>query len=328
MVKSWGWWTQHKLNILGTYLQLFATASTKASERIYLDLFAGSPENVSRETNKGILGSTYRALTAHPPFTRICLFELPSKARRMEENLRRRYPNRRGIKVYSGDCNEKIDEALNDLARAGLRWAPTFAFIDQYDHEVHWETLAKIAAFKEAGRPKAEMWILFGTSFYARGLRLRQKALDPSYADDLTRMFGSEEWLPITEGRRRGLLDARQWRREIVNLMRWRLQQVLGYKESHALTIRNTRGHNLYDMIFVTDHPAGDRIMQSLCLKSPAQQEAMRQHARALLQDKDRSARGEDPLIGVEPEFFTPLEGGYEQAFICTPPHEPYQLPR
>ena len=72
--KPWGWWTRHKLQILGDYLEAFAIASTRAPERIYLDLFAGWPTNVSRETQEEILGSVHRALGVRPPFTRVCLF--------------------------------------------------------------------------------------------------------------------------------------------------------------------------------------------------------------------------------------------------------------
>lgn len=314
MARSWGWWTQHKLDILGDYLQAFATASKGVDERIYLDLFAGWPENVSRETNEPILGSVHRAIAASPPFTRICLFELPSKARRLEAALREQYPKRREIAVYPGDSNLTVSRALSDLAQNGLRRAPTFAFIDQYDHEIHWSTLQKIATFKDPRRTKAEMWILFGTSFYARGLQLQQETLDSDYGDGLSRMFGSDEWRDITEGRRRRLLSPEQWRTELVNLMRWRLHQVLDYKESLALTVRNTNGSDLYDMIFVTDHPVGERIMKHLYGKSWAQQEAMRQHALAVRRTRKRSAQGEAPLFDVPREFYVPVGDGHEQA--------------
>ena len=94
MAKPWGWWTRHKLQILGDYLQAFATASNRLDQRIYLDLFAGWPKNVSRETDEPILGSVHRALSVQPPFTRVCLFELGAKARQLEEELRRAYPGR------------------------------------------------------------------------------------------------------------------------------------------------------------------------------------------------------------------------------------------
>jgi three-Cys-motif partner protein len=132
--KPWGWWTRHKLQILGEYLQAFATASNSLDQRIYLDLFAGWPENISRETGEKILGSVHRALSTDPPFTKVCMFELPAKAEELDRALRRAYPDRQGIKIYPGDCNDTVAQALADLR--SVNWAPTFAFIDQFDSEV------------------------------------------------------------------------------------------------------------------------------------------------------------------------------------------------
>ena len=46
MARRWGFWTRGKLDILRDYLDAFTTATkNKASERLYLNLFAGDPEN-------------------------------------------------------------------------------------------------------------------------------------------------------------------------------------------------------------------------------------------------------------------------------------------
>lgn len=87
-----------------------------------------------------------------------------------------------------------------------VQYAPTFAFIDQFDAEVKWPTLRQIAEFRR-GKTKAEMWILFATSFYPRGLNIHGDAMNPRYSGEVTAMLGSDEWMPIAEGRRRGLLD-------------------------------------------------------------------------------------------------------------------------
>jgi hypothetical protein len=46
--RSWGWWTEQKLDILGDYLAAFTTACKRAGQTVYLDLFAGQPDNVER----------------------------------------------------------------------------------------------------------------------------------------------------------------------------------------------------------------------------------------------------------------------------------------
>ena len=323
MAKSWGWWTRHKLQLLGEYLQAFATASNSVDQRIYLDLFAGWPKNVSRETEEPILGSAHRALSVDPPFTRVCLFELGAKARKLDEEIRQTYPGRDGVRVYEGDCNVKVGHALHDLR--GVAWAPTFAFIDQFDSEVRWSTLKELSQFRR-GKTKAEMWILFATSMYPRGLNLHGEAMNASYGDTLTEMLGSEQWIPIAEGRRRGILDPADARAEWVNLMRWRLQTDLGYVKSYGFTMKNTGGQDLYDMIFVTDHAAGDRIMRHLYGKAVSEHEAMRRHALVLRRDRRHEERGVTGLFDVSPEMVAGGTVEAAQVYQPEPPHEPYTL--
>ena len=323
--KSWGWWTVPKLKILEDYLNAFAQASKyRASERIYLDLFAGWPDNVSRETNEEILGSAHRALRAQPPFTRVCLFELGPKARRLETALREAYPGRTGLRVYGGDSNVQLAQALKDLRE--VDWAPTFAFIDQFSSQVHWSTLVQLARFRRA-KTKAEMWILFATSMYPRGLVMPGGKMNADVAEAITRMLGTEEWHYIVEGRRRGLLSGREARDEWVNLMRWRLENELGYAKSHVFTMKNTSGHDLYDMIFTSDHEAGDRIMHHLYNKAASEHEEMRQHALALRRDRRAADRGEIPLFAVTRDMVA-REAGGQSVYVHEPPHEPYRLPR
>jgi len=265
----------------------------------------------------------HRALGVHPPFTRVCLFELSPKAEQLQAEIEREYPGRPGIRVYTGDCNLTISGALTDLR--AVNYSPTFAFIDQFDAEVHWATLERIAHFRR-GKTKAEMWILLATGMYPRGLNVHGASMNEHYGASVTAMLGSEEWVPIAEARRTGLLSGAQARQQWVNLMRWRLEKHLGYKKSYPFTMKNTDGHDLFDMIFVTDHDAGDRIMRSLYDKAAAQQPAMRQHALALRRDKRLSdKKGIDALFPISAGMLSPV--GPPQIYAPEPPREPYQLP-
>lgn len=328
--RPWGWWTRHKLQILEDYLKAFATASKSVPERIYLDLFAGRPDNVSRETGETILGSVHRALAASPPFTRVHLFELPSNASALEARVRQSYPNRPGIQVHPGDCNHTVDDALGRLARARVDWAPTFAFIDQQAAEVHWQTLDKISRFRR-GKTKAEMWILFGSSFLPRGLEINQDLMNAAFADRITAMFGTEQWVPIIAAQRDGYLQPAEARFELVNLMRWRLETDLGYRKSHTFTMKNTGGQEIYQMIFTSDHEAGDRIMQHLYGKAVEDHESMRRDALALhnarRQERRSVARGETPLFDLDTEMVqAPKSHLPSNRIYChEPPREPYK---
>ena len=69
--RTWGYWTQAKLQILARYLQAFATASKGVSERVYLDAFAGEGLGIDRLTGEEFKGSARIALdVADPAFTR------------------------------------------------------------------------------------------------------------------------------------------------------------------------------------------------------------------------------------------------------------------
>lgn len=295
--REWGWWTRQKLDILGAYLQEFARASSKVEERIYLDLFAGWAENRDRDTGEQFLGSVHRALAARPEFTRVCLFELASKAAALRETLADMYPGRSGITVYPGDCNATIPRAFADLA--SVRWAPTFAFVDQFDSEIRWRTLQQISRFRR-GATKAEMWILFGTSFYQRGLNVKKPMMDARYGEEMTAMFGTEDWVPIIQARRQGALTPGGAREELLNLMRWRLQDELGYRFSYSLTMINTNGHDLYDMIFVSDHQAGEKIMRHLYGKAKGEQGELLRQAQRRRNERRRADAGLVPLFEVE----------------------------
>ena len=190
--RSWGWWTEQKLDVLADYLASFTKASTKAKTTVYLDLFAGQANKISRSRDEHpIRGSARRALDTQPRFTVLRFFELASKASILDTALKAEYPGR-DFRVVSGDCNTMIDAVLNDLSE--LNWAPTFAFLDQQSTEVQWPTLQRLARHKRADKPKTEMWLLCASGLLPRGLRIRADAIDTSVADKVTGMFGTDIW--------------------------------------------------------------------------------------------------------------------------------------
>lgn len=102
----------------------------------------------------------------------------------------------------------------------------------------------------------------------------------------------------------------------------------LGYRKSHAFTMKNTSGRDIYDMIFTSDHDVGDRIMRHLYGKSLAEHEEMRQHALALRREKRRAAEtGEVALFPVTPDLVGPSDVRADQVYSYEPPREPYRLP-
>jgi three-Cys-motif partner protein len=143
---------------------------------------------------------------------------------------------------------------------------------------LRWGTLEHLADHR-TGPHKVELWMLFPTSGLLRTLSLRS---EPSVADvaRATRLFGSDQWRAVFEARRKNSIDGGQARAAYLNLMRWRLEKVLGYAQTHPLEIRNLQGGPIYDMIFATDHHAGTSIMSHLYSRASEEIPAMRQAAR------------------------------------------------
>lgn len=283
--RSWGFWTQAKLGILADYLDAFVLAASRPRERIYLDAFAGEGTGLDRLTGEEFKGSARIALEArNPGFSRFRFFEKGRRASDLESRLQADYPGK-DIVVYEGDCNETIPRALRELV--AVRWAPTFAFLDPDGMELSWEVLLALAEHKRgyrsgrSGKPvyKVELWMLFPSAGLVRTLALAEEKVTARDEQRATRLFGDESWRPIYARRLDDRLRPPDAREEYVNLMRWRLERHLGYRWSHPLELKNTRGVPLYHMIFATDNEAGTQIMEHIYAKAVAAIPAMRQEA-------------------------------------------------
>ena len=118
MARGWSYWSRNKLEILTDYLPAFNSASKgRASERIYIDVMAGEPENHDRETGEAFngVGPGKDRDGGGPGFTRFAFGEMPPKAAQLEVDLEPRSAGR-PFKVYEGDCNTTIKGMLADLS--------------------------------------------------------------------------------------------------------------------------------------------------------------------------------------------------------------------
>jgi hypothetical protein len=84
---------------------------------------------------------------------------------------------------------------------------------------------------------------------------------------------------PIYDLRFEDRISGADAREGYVNLMRWRLERVLGYRWTHPLELKDTRGLPLYHMIFATDNEAGTQIMEHLYSAAAAAIPEMRTEA-------------------------------------------------
>lgn len=327
--RSWGWWTEQKLDILGAYLGAFTRASKTAGQTVYLDLFAGRPDNVSRDRDPRVIrGSARRALETQPPLTTMRFFELESRAERLKQRLAAEYPDRAGaFKVVPGDCNVTIGAVLAELG--DLNWAPTFAFLDQQSTEVHWTTIEALARHKRPDKWKTEIWLLCANGLLPRGLKVRMEDIDTAFGETMNRMFGTDVWIDALSGMRDEMLSPAQFRGELTNLMRWRLERDLGYKTTLDFQVTNTGGSEIFNMIFATDHEAGEKIMSDLYNSARRLQPALRRRAQLQRKQEREEEKGTFGLFDVVDvaspgPSVAPL---YEIHPSPGLPHEPYRLP-
>ncbi|MTE13897.1 three-Cys-motif partner protein TcmP [Nocardia aurantiaca] len=288
MARQWSYWTSNKLQILGDYVDRFNLASKSSKERIYLDLMAGQPENIERHTGELIDGSPRRVLAAEHGFTRHVFFELPENAAKLEESLRKDFPDKK-FRVVPGDCNETIDGVLAELMP--FNRAPTFAFIDQQAAEVDWATIVKIAQFKSPQvKTKAELWLLVSPVFTLRGIR---GTSSERFRERVTRFYGTDKWKIIQRALDANAITTNQYRDEMTNLIRFRLAEHLGYRHTHRIPMRMTNRTTIYDMVFATDHDAGDRIMRHLYKQAAEREPRMMAEARRFARAQKEEKSGQ-----------------------------------
>ena len=301
--RSWGFWTEVKLDALGRYLPRFTRASQRARTRLYLDLFAGSVDNVRRDDeNRHFAGSTVRALEAEPAFTSLRFFELGSNAVRLRNQLREQYPHDTRFDVIEGDCNEEIGSCLSNLRVDGLDWAPTFCFVDPDGLNVDWSTLRALAQFKNsAARTKAETLILLPhTSIPRLAGWDNAMGVDDALSAKVTSFFGSESWRAIDERRQSNDLTASEARNLYLSLFRYKLECELGYQKTLAIEMGNEQGIPVYVLVFASDHEAGVRIMSSVLEQARKQAASLRAEVGDLRRRQARESEGQYELFGPE----------------------------
>ncbi|MFC9993100.1 three-Cys-motif partner protein TcmP [Nocardia sp. NPDC127526] len=326
MAREWSYWTSNKLNILGDYVPAFNTASKRSSERLYLDLMAGRPENVERLSGSVIDGSPRRVLSANPGFTRHVFFELPANADKLEVVLRKEFPQA-DFRVVRGDCNRTIGAVLADLRP--LNWAPTFVFIDQQAAEVEWETLVRLSKFKDPrSKTKPELWLLVSPASLARGVG-GQESKTRAFREKISRFYGTWNWLNIQDARDARIITVPEYQDEMVNLIRFRLTEHLGYLHTERIPMRMTNGHAIYDMVFASDHDVGAKIMRDLYRQAAEREPRMIDEARRLAITKREEELGKLSLIALselpatEPLPVMDPEGKREVLWRSTPHWRP-----
>lgn len=302
-LREWGYWTRNKLQILTDYLNTFTTAAKRSPKKVYIDLMSGSVENREKHTGRILDGSPRVALKASPPFTHLFFCELTEKAGPLETALRADFPHR-DLRVIPGDCNRTFGQIEEAFKREKLTDAPTFVFIDQQAAEVEWDTIARASRLKSSAqveRTKPELWILVSPSFTIRGAAENATNSD-NFRRRVDRTYGTEDWRKILRAWKKQQIDSPEWRAEMVNLFRYRLVEELGYGFTHHISMKSEKNVPMYDMVFATDHKAGDKIMRH-CYEMAAKREpGMKSEALRIIRDRRETEAGLTALFKIDQE--------------------------
>jgi three-Cys-motif partner protein len=241
MPRPVGDWTKDKLQVLASYLPAYLQATTRATERVYVDGFAGPGTNILR-SSAVIAGSPLIALDAKAKngttFDRFIFIEKDDDAFAELTDTVSRHPLAKRATLLHGNVNEKLPNVLLQVNRR----SPTFVFLDTEGIEPEWRTIESIAAWQ------TELLINFPF-----GMAIKRNIGSPK----VTNYFGTGEWRSHWDapgpGRTRRILD----------FYRGRLQ-ALGYE--HMLPndpLVKARGNRkLYYLVFASKVAIAPGIMK------------------------------------------------------------------
>ena len=246
MPREVGAWTLDKLKVVENYLPAYLTATRRATERVYIDAFAGPGTNRLENTGDVIDGSPLIALSAKGKgdqgrgFDRLFFIDEDADAvRELEAEIERRGQSGRCLVI-----NDDANVALPHLMRIISKRSPTFVFLDTDGIDPAWETIKSLMDWQ------TELLINFplGMSINRNPDSLKAEAY-----------FGTPEWRDYWDGGRLSRTSG---------LVRFYLDRLaaLGWNEQpdYARLVRDDGNRFLYYLLFASKVGIGKRIMDSV----------------------------------------------------------------
>jgi three-Cys-motif partner protein len=236
-------WTEHKAQLISRYLRYFVFITKHGA---YIDGFAApkDPGNPDSWAAKVVVDS-------EPKFLRDFFWcELdPTRAAHLHD-LRSAQPlkPRRHIEVLVGDFNATIDTVL--MSPQLKDTTATFCLLDQFTCECTWSTLAKLAAHKNDGFNKIELFYFLGVGWLKRAL--------PGFTKNTEiprEWWGRDDW--------RDLIGLGPTKLQMAFEERFRKE--LGYRNVYSFPIYERvgkAGRHMFTMIHASDHDEAPNLMQ------------------------------------------------------------------
>jgi three-Cys-motif partner protein len=231
-------WSFAKARLIAEYLRLFILVTKHGT---YIDGFAGPQANEECWSAKNVV-------EVEPPWLRhFHLCDANARAIAQLFELRAAHPDR-DIHVYGpGDFNVLVDGIV--IPDVIGETEATFCLLDQRTFECRWETVVKLAGYKERGY-KIELFYFLANAWLDRALAASTTAEGRA---TITRWWGSDQWQQL-----RGAHHTTRAR-----LVARRFQDELGYRFAVPFQIydREEGTMVMYYMVHATDHPAAPDFM-------------------------------------------------------------------
>jgi three-Cys-motif partner protein len=254
-VQCVGPWAKEKHDYLRRYVDatkgprskfLSPAGSRPAGGAAYVELFAGPGKARIRTSGEIVGGSPFIALEhTGAPFTKVVLAEKdPETVAALSKRAR---PHGDRVRIVPGDCNEKIDDILQQIPPYGLN----IAVVDPYGlRPLRFETLRKLAAVK-----RMDLVIHFPTMDIKRNLHQAEEFV--------TRFLGTDSWKKTVKKPEDVV--------KLVDVLRSQLG-AFGYEQEKVRTLPIMQSKNvvIYHLVYATKDPLGNKIWQSIA-KTTAQ---------------------------------------------------------
>lgn len=183
-----GNWTQQKIEIVASYAKAYLTVMKDRPyfKLLYFDGFAGSG-SIFKEDEYDfeiIEGTTMRILEIESPrvFDMYYFVEKDeNNKRRLEENVNKRFPQKRPH-IVCEDCNKKMIDLANFLKRNSNY--KVLAFVDPYGMAVNWASIDALKGFA------IDLWILVPTGMRVNRLLKNDGRISEAWLQKLEAFLG------------------------------------------------------------------------------------------------------------------------------------------
>lgn len=271
LARDQGAWARDKLSFLEKYATPALGATTKKrGETWYLDLFAGPGRNVSTDGEEfagspiQMLGAVFHGKDGNDQrfgsfvFCNIEERDHAALQMRVDREVARlgRLPTR--VNMVLGDSNKELPKILANI--------PTYAYLLVFadiegPSNLQFETLRILRRAHES----VDLYVLWPGQWLTRTIPYKRNAFAKSMEPMLNAYFGTKEWQEIRD-RRLTSAQQEQAQREWRDLYLRQLGTLWSKVEVIKTVVRIR--HELYDMIFASNHEAAWRIAGSASARS------------------------------------------------------------